>query len=657
MRKILGITGAILGVLVLGLVALPFLIPMESFRGPSAQAASNTTGRMVSIDGDLRLTIYPELGVSAGAVSMANAEGGREPQMVVVDNLVVGVRVLPLLSGRVEVSQIVLEQPVIHLEVSADGNQNWVISESATPQDETATAGRPSIADRINDVGIEELRIDNGLITYYDATTGTGAQLEDVDIALAMPSMDLPMAMEGALTYNGERLEMDANIARPRALLEAESTAAQIALVSNVLNADFEGNIAASGETNGGVNMDIPSLRALSSWSGNPLPPGDNLGALALQANVAAETNRIAFSGLRMTLDGMTITGDLSIDSTNPTLMLNGGMAIDRLNFNNYLTAAGTDSGAADAGPGAANAPLRFDLLRAVNADLNLVVGTLLFQNMVFTQATMGARLDHGLLSAELREMSLYGGSGRGTLVINAREAIPSFSHTLNVSGTDVQAFLIDFMNVDSVTGTGTFNLDLNTRGSTQNEIVNALAGSGNIDFQNGALRGVDLVAIASTIENVVNTGGIGSLTGNQSTTEFTEFGGSFVVQNGIARNDDFLMINPVVRVMGRGEMNLAAQTLDFYLDPEPVASGNVGGVDISNIGVPFRVHGPWTDLSYTPDLQNVMGGVLRNLLSGEGGLFGGGDEAQQESQEGESGSPLENPGEALRGLFGGFGR
>ena len=129
------------------------------------------------------------------------------------------------------------------------------------------------------------------------------------------------------------------------------------------------------------------------------------------------------------------------------------------------------------------------------------------------------------------------------------------------------------------------------------------------------------------------------------------------MVQNGIARNYDFLMVNPVVRVRGNGEMNLAAQTLDFYLDPEPVATGNVGGVDLASIDVPFRVHGPWTDLSYTPDLQNVVGGVLQNLMSGEGGLFGGGSAAEQEPQEGESDGIIENTGEALRGLFGGFGR
>ncbi|MEE8439712.1 MAG: AsmA family protein [Micropepsaceae bacterium] len=680
MRKILGISAAILGVLLLILIALPFLIPMESYRGPIADAASNATGRVVQIDGDLRLTIYPELGVSVGDVSVSNAEGAREPLMVSIGNLVVGVRVMPLLSGNIEVARLVLDEPVIHLEVARDGTPNWDFSGGAEPAPEAEAGGQSAMADRINDFGIAELRISDGHITYYDAGADSGAALEDVDIALSMPSTDSPMNMEGALTYNNERFEIDVDIARPRALLEDETTAAQIALESNLVNASFDGTIAASGETSGSVDLNIPSLRNLAGWSGSALPPGDNLGALDLEADMAAQPNRVAFSGLRMTLDGMTITGDLSIDASNPILMLSGGMAIDRLDFNNYLTTseAGADAGAAPAaGGGYSDAPLQLDLLKTVNADLTLVVGTLLFQSMTIEQAALGARLDNGLLNAELREMSLYGGSGTGTLVINAREATPSFRTTMNISGTDVQAFLTDFMNIDRVSGTGAFNFDLNTRGSTPNQIVNALAGSGNIDFQNGALRGVDLGAVARTLETVINLGGAGNLTSADSATEFTAFGGSFVMQNGIAHNDDFLMDSPVIRVIGNGDLNLAAQTMDFHIEPQPVAIGNVAGVDLGNIGVPFRVSGPWNDLSYTPDLASLLPGVIEGVIGGAlgeglgglgglggalGGLLGGQPDAtevtpqQDPAEEGETQNPLNNPEDAIRSLFGGFG-
>ena len=677
MRRILIFGGAILGVLLLILIALPFLIPMEAYRGPIADAASNATGRTVLIEGDLRLTIYPELGVSVSDVSVSNAEGAREPQMVNIGNLVVGVRVMPLLSGNIEVARLVLDEPVIHLEIAGNGTPNWDFSGGAEAAPEADAGGQSAIADRINDFGIEELRINNGQVTYFDAGADSGAALEDVDIALAMPSTDSPMNMEGALTFNNERFEIDVDIARPRALLEDESTAVQIALASNLVNASFDGSLAASGETSGNVALNIPSLRNLASWSGSALPPGDNLGALELQADVAAQPNQVAFSELRMTLDGMTITGDLSVDASNPTLMLGGGMAIDRLDFNNYLTTseAGADAGAAPAagGGGYSDAPLQLDLLKTVNADLTLVVGTLLFQNLTIEQVAMGARLDNGLLNAELRKMSLYGGSGTGTLVINAREATPSFRNTLNISGTDVQAFLTAFMNVDRVTGSGAFNFDLTTRGSTQNQIVNALAGSGNIDFQNGALRGVDLGAIARTLENVVNLGGVGNLTSPDSTTEFTAFGGSFVMQNGIAHNDDFLMDSPVIRVIGNGDLSLAAQTMDFLIEPQPVSIGNVAGVDLGNIGVPFRVSGPWTDLSYTPDLASLLPGVIENVvgralgdglggLGGLAGLLGGQPDAAEgtpqeaPAEEGQTQNPLDNPEDAIRSLFGGFG-
>jgi AsmA protein len=671
MHKILIFGGAILGVLLVILVALPFLIPMESYRGPITDAASNATGRIVQIEGDLRLTIYPELGVSVGDVSVSNTEGAREPQMVSIGNLVVGVRVMPLLSGNIEVARLVLDEPVINLEVAANGTPNWEFTGGGQAAPEGGAGGDSSIADSINDFGVEELRINNGEITYYDAAADSTAALEDVDIALAMPSTDLPMNMQGALTYNAERFEIDANIERPRALLEAASTAAQIALSSNLLNTNFDGTLAASGETNGDVELNIPSLRNLASGGGTDLPPGDNLGALELQAGVAARPGNVSFSGLRMTLDGMTITGDLSVDSSNPTLMLSGGMAIDRLDFNNYLTVSGADTGAGAATAGGtggySDAPLQLDLLKAVNADLTLVVGTLIFQSMTIEQAAMGARLDNGLLNAELREMSLYGGSGTGALVINAREATPSFRNTLNISGTDVQAFLTDFINIDRVSGTGAFNFDLTTRGSTQNQIVNALAGSGNINFQNGALTGVDLGAVARTLETVVNLGGAGNLTSADAATEFTAFGGSFVMQNRIAHNDDFLMDSPVLRVIGNGDLNLAAQEMDFHIEPQPVAIGNVAGVDLGNIGVPFRVHGPWTDLSYTPDLANLLPGVIEDVvggalgggLGGLGGLLGGGQSDAAEAapaDEDETQGPLDNPEDAIRNLFGGFG-
>jgi len=652
MRKILTIAFAVIGVLVVIAVVAPFLIPMDSYRGTLASAASRATGREVQISGPLRLSVYPELGLSASAVSVANIEGGRNAQMASVANLIVGVRLLPLLSGRVEVVRLILEQPVIHLEVAADGTPNWAFAANATPEEEpqNTTPGNSAL----ESFGIENLTITDGLVSYYDAGTDTAASLEDVDVTLAMPSADAPLSLQGGLTYKARRLDVDANFAQPRAFLQAEGTGADVSIASDILNAEFAGMLAVSGSSTGTVRLDIPSLRDLAAWGGTPLPPGDNFGTADLESELTSEGTSLVFSRLRMTLDGMTITGELSLERGGDVPHLGGGLAIDRLDVNRYLTVQSAGAGAS--AEGAANgepAPLQLGLLRSVDADMTLSVGTLLMQNLTFESAAMGVALDDGLLRTELREVSLYGGMGRGTLMVDAREDTPTFRQTLNVTATQIEPFFIDLMEMDRLSGTASITLDISSRGSTVDDIVNALSGSAQVNVANGALRGIDIASVARMLQNVVNATGLGEVTGDGAATEFTALGGTFRVENGIARNDDFRLLNPLIRVNGAGEINLAAQTMDFLLDPEPAPGGTVGGMALGSLGVPFRVHGPWTDLSYTPDMRGVAEGVLGGL----GGLFGGDNAEGTAPERGGPANPLENAGNALRSLFGLGGR
>ncbi len=76
---ILGAVGA-----VAALVAVPFLLPLDTYRAPIERAASSALGREVHIRGSLGLSVYPQIGISLCDVSIANAPGARHPQMVEV---------------------------------------------------------------------------------------------------------------------------------------------------------------------------------------------------------------------------------------------------------------------------------------------------------------------------------------------------------------------------------------------------------------------------------------------------------------------------------------------------------------------------------------------------------------------------------------------
>ena len=97
------------------------------------------------------LTVYPQIGISLGDVSIANAPGARHPQMVEVESVVVGAKLMPLLSRRLEITEVLLQNPVIHLEVKP-GRQ----VELAARRREAGEAGETN--SRIASVGVGRLK-------------------------------------------------------------------------------------------------------------------------------------------------------------------------------------------------------------------------------------------------------------------------------------------------------------------------------------------------------------------------------------------------------------------------------------------------------------------------------------------------------------------
>src|SRR5882724_3203579 len=107
-----------LGVAALALIATPFLLPLDTYKRPMETAASRALGRAVHIRGPLHLAVYPQLGISLSDVSVASLPNARESEVIVVGSVLVGAELMPLFSRQLQVTEVVLQKPVIHLEVN-----------------------------------------------------------------------------------------------------------------------------------------------------------------------------------------------------------------------------------------------------------------------------------------------------------------------------------------------------------------------------------------------------------------------------------------------------------------------------------------------------------------------------------------------------------
>ncbi len=116
---------ALLGLLLVALLALVLLVDPNRFKPQLIAAAQQQTGRELRIDGELGWSFYPILGIELGGVELANARGFGDGPMLAVQRIAVGVELLPLLRGELNVSQLRLEQPRIDLAKDAQGRSNW----------------------------------------------------------------------------------------------------------------------------------------------------------------------------------------------------------------------------------------------------------------------------------------------------------------------------------------------------------------------------------------------------------------------------------------------------------------------------------------------------------------------------------------------------
>jgi len=130
------------------------------------------------------------------------------------------------------------------------------------------------------------------------------------------------------------------------------------------------------------------------------------------------------------------------------------------------------------------------------------------------------------------------------------------------------------------------------------------------------------------------SSAGLDSAARDSQRTDFSDLSASFAIQNGIATTQDMAMNSPLLRVQGRGAVNLPQRAVDMVLDTRLVATlQGQGGPDARGFTVPVHVSGPFDHLSYRPDLSGISRDELRELTRNPGEL-------------------LRNPGEALRNLI-----
>lgn len=222
MKKLLIGLGAVVVVIVASVFVVPPLIDWKSYEPEIAQAVRDATGRELSIEGDISFSLVP-LELSVSDIRLSNADGMPSPEMVTVAGVTVELGLLPLLSGSVVVERFVVREPAIFLEVDESGRPNWLFKPIAPDQEE---AGLP-----FSDLRLGDVRIEQGLVSYIDVSSGQIVQARDINVTVALAGLGSPLTLSGRTTLNDEPVSLDVSLDSPGAALGGDRAKVTFALV------------------------------------------------------------------------------------------------------------------------------------------------------------------------------------------------------------------------------------------------------------------------------------------------------------------------------------------------------------------------------------------------------------------------------------------
>ncbi|WP_269585051.1 AsmA family protein [Roseibium sp. Sym1] len=477
-------------------------------------------------------------------------------------------------------------------------------------------------------------------------------RLTDLALDVNLEGLENPIALSGSLAWRGEAFSLTGEAATAQ-LLAGQAAPVSVTVKSNRLSAGFNGQASRTGALDGAVSLETADLRGLMAWLGQPLGSGGGLKRFKASGIFGIKDDAVSFEETRFTLD------DTSGEANGRIVLGSKPAVTARLDLRElvldpYLgkstsggggggTSSGTPSsggsggGNGGGGSGWSSAPIDFSGLNAINADFQLTTSEIRWDKIKIDQSALSATIKNGVLTASLDRLSLYGGSGSGAVTLNGAETVPVVAAKFSLENLNAHPLLRDAADFSWIEGKATINLDVTSKGGSEQALVQALNGTANYNFMDGAIRGINIPQMVRglSVETL-----LGWQANPSAKTDFSSLGATFQIQNGIATTSDLSMVGPLIRMSGKGTTDLPAQRLSWRVEPRivPTLQGQAPqprrkGEDkkLAGLGVPIVVEGSWNDPRIYPDIKGILenpeaaykqlqqtGGELISILQGK---------------------------------------
>jgi len=392
LKWVFGLIGALLLLLVVAALAVTLLLDPNDYRDTIAGKVREQTGRELAIEGEIKLSLFPWLGLELGAMELGNAKGFADKPFARIEAAEARVKLLPLLKLQTEIDTVLLRGLVLNLQRRADGVSNWDDLAGGAAAEPAAEAEQPAAEEggdkleqmlaalAIGGIALEEASVEwrddlnkqAVALNHFNFNAGAIRIGEAIPLKLSTELSSSTPEIKGTLKFSGD-VTADPMAQRYRAENLALTTSLSgKGLPGGALEASVGGNAAVDlaaqqaslqGLTIKGMGAEVAAQMEVSKLLGQPdvqgkltvnladvtrlltlappgsVPPDLKLAALngsQLQAQLALSLGRqtVSVAPLTLTTPGMVLTvnakGEQIIDAPSFNGQLETGEFVPR---------------------------------------------------------------------------------------------------------------------------------------------------------------------------------------------------------------------------------------------------------------------------------------------------------------------------------------
>lgn len=505
MKRIVLIVLILIVLLFSTIIFLPEFINWNRYAPYITEAVKESTGRELSIKGEINLSLFPVLKFDASHITFSNEPGIEPAHMVSIESISGEIKLFPLLQGKVIVDSFLIKRPAINLTINNDDRPNWLFKQSGKDsQKETphTTKGDGSLP--VKDLSIVKAKITDGHLSFTDDRTGQNIVARNLNIIAGLKDLNNPFGVRMELFLNEKPVEFDLRIDSLATLLNSGRLEVQTQLASQHINSELIVNLreGAIPLMDSSIDFRIESITDFAAWLDMPFPSSyTDPGHLAIRGNItSAGDNKISINQFNISGDelGATLNGSYEVQDGKHIVNLDGYSRL--LNIDDYIppflsTQLRKDSANQPKGKEKSDfsalfskEPFDLSMLNKLDVTVEFLTKRIEAFGYKIEKSKMKAIIGEGGVSFNLEELQLGGGNIKALLNINSSGEKLELTTNLNIKHLKVDDIFPKDMQSPPITGVLNANYNFRSAGTSPAELFASLKGEAVSD-----LKGVNI--------------------------------------------------------------------------------------------------------------------------------------------------------------------